>query len=200
MTTYIITSSDRNTSLPIRTACYTVTAMSGEKDHGQSANERLAWNLRVLREQAGMSQAALAAAMRERGKPWHQSTVARVESGKQPAGFEEAADLAAILGTRIDRFTWASREALAADFVTGIAQRAREQARAVADAVADLLAAVAAAERALKVHADSPYPSVREARGELAGQMGIYGVDGAVAEGRRRYEERREAGDPGEPR
>src|SRR5580698_1332266 len=194
MTTYSITSSHRNPSLPVRTVCYKITAMTGEKLHGgESPNERFAWNLRLLREQADMSQAALAAAMRERGKPWHQSTVARVESGKQPAGFEEAAVLAEILGASLDRFTWTSQEAMATAFVVEAGKRLRQKARTTADVIVILLAAVEAAEQALEMSADSPYPRVQEARAAVARDIGLYGVEGAVAEARQRYAEERKA-------
>ena len=74
----------------------------------ESANERLGTNVRALRERKGISQAKLAELMTERGWPWHQSTVYRVESGKQTVGFSEAVDLAEILRTSLDRFTWGS--------------------------------------------------------------------------------------------
>ncbi len=62
-----------------------------------SAEKRIGANLRTLRERAGMSQAAVAAAMTERGHSWHQSTVARVETAAQSLRLREAVDLAAIL-------------------------------------------------------------------------------------------------------
>jgi transcriptional regulator with XRE-family HTH domain len=168
--------------------------MDGDAESG-SADERLAWNLRMLREQAGISQKAVAEAMTEKGHPWHQSTVYRVESGKQAVSFGEATDLAAILGTAIDRFTWTSHEAISTEYVTSRARKVRQSARSAADAIVVLLAALTVAEQALAQTADSSYPRVQEARRQLAAQIELNDVDGAVAEGKRRFRE--EAGDDG---
>jgi len=162
---------------------------------GENADERLARNLRTLRERAGMSQDAIAAAMAERGHPWHQSTVYRVESGRQTVRFGEAADLAEILGTGVARFTWTSPEALVADFVTEAGARLHKSGSAVADAVAGLLAARAYAERVLAAHEGSRYPRVQEARKDLARRTELYDPAGCAAEGERRYEERDREGD-----
>ena len=99
--------------------------MGEDKSHAGSLGERLAWNLKVLRERAGMSQAALAEAMTGRGHPWHQSTVYRVESGRQTVKFEEVAALAEILHTSMDRFTWTSPEASATEFTYAAGTRVR---------------------------------------------------------------------------
>jgi transcriptional regulator with XRE-family HTH domain len=165
----------------------------GEDAVSGNADELLAWNLRMLREQAGISQDALAAAMTERGHKWYQSTVYRVESGKQTVRFGEAAALAAILGTAMDRFTWASHEAMGVELVTGRARKVRESARSAADAIVVLLAALTVAERVLAQTAENPYPRVQEARRELARDMGLYGVEGAVAEGKRQFGEHKTA-------
>ncbi len=51
-----------------------------------------------------MTQQALAAAMRSKGWKWSQATVWSVEKGERPLRLGEAADLAEILGTRLDSF------------------------------------------------------------------------------------------------
>ena len=168
--------------------------MDGDAESG-NADERLAWNLRMMREQALMYQDALAESMAGRGHKWYQSTVYRVESGRQTVRFGEASDLAAILGTAMDRFTLASHEAMTVEFVGQRARKVRQSATSAADAVAVHLAALTAAGRALEQTADSPYPRVQEARKELASLMDLYGVDRTVAEGKRRFKE--EAGDDG---
>lgn len=53
--------------------------------------------LKVLRESASVTQTELARRMAERGWPWHQSTVYRVESGRQAIRVEEAAELENLL-------------------------------------------------------------------------------------------------------
>jgi hypothetical protein len=49
-----------------------------------------------------MSQAELARRMADRGWPWHQQTVGRVEAGQRVVRLGEAKDLASILETTID--------------------------------------------------------------------------------------------------
>ena len=61
--------------------------------------ERIAWNIARLRKRAGMSQEALARAMVEAGEGhWRQTTVSRVERGKQELNPGEMAALGGILG------------------------------------------------------------------------------------------------------
>src|SRR4051812_21058121 len=78
-----------------------------------TADARLAENVRKLREKAGMSQTALAEQMRERGHNWHQQTVGRVESGTQPVRYSEAVALGAILRASLNQFTWSPPEVTA---------------------------------------------------------------------------------------
>lgn len=59
----------------------------------------IAENIRRLRKEKGLSQAALAAAMREADQGhWHQTTVSRVERGAQRLNLDEAEALGEILG------------------------------------------------------------------------------------------------------
>ena len=163
--------------------------MGGDTQAG-SAEERFAANLRALRERAGMSQSALAAAMAERGRPWHQSTVYRVEAGKQPVSFGEATDLAAILRTSLDRFTWSTPEASETEFVQAAGTRVRVSYEDVAVAVCRLLADIAAAERVIASSAGSRWPRVREALEDTAARVREYGLEAAISEGIGRYDER----------
>jgi len=78
-----------------------------------TADARLAENVRKMREQAGMSQAALAEQMRKRGHNWLQQTVGRIESGTQPVRYSEAVALAAILGASLNQFMWSPPEVTA---------------------------------------------------------------------------------------
>ena len=163
--------------------------MTGE-GRRESANERLGANVRVLRERMDMSQAELARLMTERGWPWHQSTVYRVESGRQTVSFDEAVDLAAILQTSLDRFTWLQPEASATEYVYAAGTRVVRSSEDVAVAVHMLLSARAAAERTVEMTKDSKYPRVHEAREDTTHRLENYGLDVSVAEGISRYEER----------
>jgi transcriptional regulator with XRE-family HTH domain len=169
-------------------------------DRGESADEKLAVNLRALRDGAGLSQGALAAAMTERGWPWHQSTVYRVESGRQGVKFAEAVDLAGILGTSLDRLTWSSAEAAQAEFVRAAGAAVRLSAETVSAAVRDLLSAVSRAERVLAEAAGSDLPRVAAARDDTAARVADFGLEEAVAEGIRRHQARghEEDGDGGQ--
>jgi transcriptional regulator with XRE-family HTH domain len=166
---------------------------------GESADEKLAGNLRALREAAGMSQGALASAMAERGWPWHQSTVYRVESGRQGVKFAEAVDLADILATSLDRLTWSSAEASQAEFVYAAGTEVRLSAEKVSAAVHHLLSAVARAERVLAETAGSTLPRVHAAWEDTYARVANYGLEEAVAEGTRRRRARghKEDGDGG---
>jgi hypothetical protein len=66
-----------------------------------------------------MSRAALAQEMLERGWPWRQQTVARLENGHRMVRFGEATALATILRAPLDHFIRRSREAAAAEKIRG---------------------------------------------------------------------------------
>lgn len=160
------------------------------EDHRGSPDERFGANVRALREGKGMSQSALAAAMTERGYPWHQQTVGRVEAGQQSVRFGEIEELAEILKTSVDRFRWTQPEASAAGYIYSAGTRVVRSAEDVANAVRRLLADLAAAERTLAMTADTPYPRAQEARRDTAARVETHGLDEVVSEGIRRYEER----------
>jgi transcriptional regulator with XRE-family HTH domain len=72
---------------------------------GVNADERaFAAVVRRARERTGWPQGRIAEAMNAQGWRWHQSTVARVESGKQAARLGEAVALAEILGIDLSDF------------------------------------------------------------------------------------------------
>ena len=67
---------------------------------------RLSENMRALRKAAKISQGELAEKMAERGRPWHQTTVSRIERGSQE--LDSLADITAlqdILGTELLDYT-----------------------------------------------------------------------------------------------
>lgn len=66
-------------------------------------DETIARNIVRLRKAKGLSQSALADAMRERGQDhWRQNTVSRVETGKQSPNFGELRDLTDVLGNVLE--------------------------------------------------------------------------------------------------
>ena len=68
-----------------------------------ATDEVIAGNVARLRKKAGLSQKALAEAMQEAGQPhWHQTTVSRIEAGRQSVTFGEVRALTSILGSVIE--------------------------------------------------------------------------------------------------
>lgn len=78
--------------------------MSGHAAPLDNAERRFADVMRQARERRGWAQGRVVEAMTERGWPWHQSTVYRVEAGRQAVRLGEALALAAILGIDMDAF------------------------------------------------------------------------------------------------
>jgi transcriptional regulator with XRE-family HTH domain len=175
--------------------------MTGEKWPEDPAG-LFGMNLRLLREEKGMSQSEVARQMSERGHPWHQSTVYRVEQGKQEASYSEARDLAAILRTSMERFSWTGPEANGTAYVYAAGARLHQNYEQVAEAVEHLLRTRAAAERVLDQFKDSEYERVQEARADVAARMEDYDLEYAIQLGEWRYANRgreEEDTDDGEP-
>lgn len=168
--------------------------MNGDGEQ-ENADERLAVNLRSLRESAAMSQAEVARLMTEHGWPWHQSTVYRVEAGKQAVRFGEAASLAAILKVPLDRLTWSTPESDAVEVIVRRGGAVQAVAEVVSEAVEQLLTARAEAEETLAATEGSGWRQVREFRPALAERIDRYTLDAAIAEGVRHYEARAEGKD-----
>lgn len=178
--------------------------MSREKPQ-ETADVKFGANLRTLRERNGISQAELAQAMTERGWPWYQSTVARVESGRQSVRFPEAFALAELMKTSLDRFTWGSAEANETEFVYAARARLVRAHETAVDAIVHLLAEVVIADRMAERHKGSEYKRVQDAVDDLNAALETCGLEQAIEDGIRRYEDRvaeqarmeREVGDDG---
>jgi transcriptional regulator with XRE-family HTH domain len=149
---------------------------------GHAAEQYLPENLRALRERKGISQAALAKAMKDRGWPWHQTTVVRIESGAQSLGFGETVDLAQLLGVTPDRLTWAGPEAAESGLVSTAAGRLRVAWRETAEAAARLADARDSAARRITEASKSRFPRVRDAARGLGEDLGDCTLEGALAE------------------
>jgi transcriptional regulator with XRE-family HTH domain len=158
----------------------------------QAVGERLAANVRALRDHQGISQAALARAMKERGHSWYQATVHRVESGVQPVSIEEATGLAAILGVPLDRLTWATGEAAEQIIAEGAIVRLREAAEEAANSLARLYAAQSAAEHAARNAGKSKYQRVRDTVRAVEAELEDATVQNVLAESGRRWDDARE--------
>jgi transcriptional regulator with XRE-family HTH domain len=164
---------------------------------GEPADERFGTNVRGERERAGMSQSALAAAMNEHGHAWHQQTVGRVESGRQPVRIGEAEDLARVLHTSLDRLTWTTQEASAGLFLDSLIARAENAFRDITSATAELDwvqwqlgTSVGETERADCYGSDRIRAIVTEARMVLE-----LTAEAAVGQGHRDHAELRKTGD-----
>ena len=91
------------------------------------ADERFATNIREERERQKLSQGELARRMAERGFPYYQQTIRRIEEGRRKVSVGEAKALAEILGTTMDRLTLPGQVAAAAylmEIAIGRAQQA----------------------------------------------------------------------------
>jgi transcriptional regulator with XRE-family HTH domain len=164
-----------------------------EKDSEQTAlgdeapeltEQRFAANLRVFREERGMSQGRLAEEMAARGWPWRQQTVTRVETGRRMVRLGEAKAVAEILETSLDMLTMRTDEARIIESLTDLIRRVKGSYRMIAGLTDELLRA----REALRTHpiviaADpSESPRVRELVAEALDVQALT-PEGAVAQG-----------------
>src|SRR5579859_533036 len=89
--------------------------------------ECVAARLRDLRLRDGLNQTLLACRMQERGHRWHQSTVAKIETGARPLQLDEAAALAEIFGMPLSSLLGETAEQAASDERTAIEKAIRVQ-------------------------------------------------------------------------
>ena len=154
-----------------------------DSQEAESADVRLGANLRRRREAERMTQVELAEAMTARGWQWHQSTVARVESGQQSLRFAEAEALVEILRMTLDRLTWYSAEGTEMHLAAGHHGRLRESWSNAKTAIAQLEAARTSALDGVKRWQGSQYERVRLSARGLAEELEVSTVESAVAEG-----------------
>jgi transcriptional regulator with XRE-family HTH domain len=162
--------------------------MPGDEERRREVSARIGENVRVLREARGLSQDDLAREMSALGWQYYQSTVYKVEHGERKVSAGELVDLAAVLKTSLDRFTWTSAEANETAMVYDAAATLRGRWEEAAVAVRRLLAARTRGERMLASSGGSTSPRVRAALAELAADLRDRGLDEAVDEGIARYE------------
>jgi FtsZ-interacting cell division protein YlmF len=117
--------------------------VSGEESPSELTEQRFAANLRALREISGVSQVSLAQEMANRGWPWRQQTVTRVENGQRMVRLGEARAVAEILKTSIDRLTQPTEETREIELLSEWMRQAKGAWRQIVDATAALLNAQA---------------------------------------------------------
>jgi transcriptional regulator with XRE-family HTH domain len=143
-----------------------------------------------MRERKGISQAELARLMNERGRPWHQATVYRAETGSQPMTLSEIEDLAAIFGSTVMAFTWDPAEITESRMVYDAGTRVKRAADEVAKAVFYLMVARSRAGRTIIQHRRSKWDRVQDAIEDVKDRLRTYPLDAAVWDGIRKYDER----------
>lgn len=157
-----------------------------------AVDERVAGNLRRLREKRGWSQADLSAMMTGLGWRYHPQTVHKNETGQRKVPIGEAEVLARIFGTTLDRLTWLEGEDAAVAYGEQAISLLRRAVNDVASAVPQLHAAQAGAEVALRsLRADnSRTPSARVSHTVAALEEELAGatLDNALGEGETRWE------------
>lgn len=171
--------------------------MAGDTHEG--ADERLGASVKYLRERTGMTQAELARRMTELGWPWHQSTVYRVESGRQSLRFPEAVDVATVLNTPLQWLTWGGPAVNAAAVVDRSMVALHGSWREASNAVSRLLAAIATAERTVADAQFGKYEQARELVRQLEAELGHLTLETAVADGIAIWEHMHETGEDAEP-
>jgi transcriptional regulator with XRE-family HTH domain len=146
-------------------------------------DDMFAVNIHQTRERKKLSQGELARRMAERGFPFYQQTIRRIEEARRKVSVGEAKALAEILDTTVDQLTASVPEADAALAVTAASIDVWDRAREVWKAVAALLAAREAAEKVLADTDGTQWAQVREMREELATRLRFTGLDMLVEHG-----------------
>ena len=77
----------------------TVANVAANQSESTDFNARVGANIKWARQALGMTQAQLAYELTERGFPFQQQTILKVEEGSRPLRFEEAQAVAEILRT-----------------------------------------------------------------------------------------------------
>jgi transcriptional regulator with XRE-family HTH domain len=160
------------------------------------ADERFATNIREERGRQKLSQGELARRMAERGFPYYQQTIRRIEEGRRKVSVGEAKALADILETTMERLTWPGRAASAAAFLDMTIARGLNGWEAIAEGTGELLwvqyqleVSIAEVEQAGYHGSDKIRAITEEARSVMR-----LTPEDAVAQGRKHHEELRETG------
>ena len=118
----------------------------------------------------------------------------RVESGIQPLTLTETEDLAKILGSTVNAFTWEPAEINESRFVYDAGTQVKLAWDAVAEAVFELMIHRSRAGSTIRQHRHSKYERVQDAIEDVRARMREYPLDEAVWAGIDRYGHRHERG------
>jgi transcriptional regulator with XRE-family HTH domain len=158
------------------------------------ADERFATNIREERERQKLSQGELARRMAERGFPYYQQTIRRIEEGRRKVSVGEAKALAEILGTTMDRLTWPGQVASAAYLMDTAIARAKQAWDGITQGTTTLLYARATLEHIAAQMTERDYlgsDKIREIVAEAA-QVAEMNPHDAVQAARADYENMRQ--------
>jgi transcriptional regulator with XRE-family HTH domain len=153
-------------------------------------DEWVAANIRLLREQSGMSQADLAEKMSALGWRFHPQTLHRIEAGQRKVTAGEADALARVLGATIERITRPEIVAGMMDEMHALAGRADEAVGQLVNWTRELLITranmvlVAKSARERGVADDEP---VREGLRHLEATLDYATLESAAEAGRDRF-------------
>jgi transcriptional regulator with XRE-family HTH domain len=161
----------------------------------ETDDETFGANLRAMRERKGLSQAALARTMTERGKPWHQQTVAETEAGTRPLRAAEVKTLSQILGSPVAAFYWDPAEVSESQLVYDAGTDVVRSWEAVAEAVFTLMIHRSRAGSVLRQHRRSGYERVKAAIEDVKWRLRECPLEEAIWKGIDLYEHRGERGE-----
>jgi transcriptional regulator with XRE-family HTH domain len=151
---------------------------------------RIGGNIRAARERRGLSQRDVAAEMTARiHGDWQQPTVNKVEHGHRKLSLIEAAAIAAILDTTIDRLLWLRGEDAVVATTEEAIGRLRQAWQDMSDATLRLARARAAGERALADAKASKYNRARDTAAVLEEEIESQTPEAALTDGRARFED-----------
>lgn len=111
----------------------------GDDTPPEITEQRFAANLREARESSQLSQYALAQKMNDRGWPWRQQTVARVESGQRMVRLGEATAITEILRVPLDKLIQPAGDSRDAELLSEWIRRARATYKEIVSAAAELI-------------------------------------------------------------
>jgi transcriptional regulator with XRE-family HTH domain len=155
------------------------------------ADERFAVNVRETRERLKLSQGELARRMAERGFPFYQQTIRRIEEGRRKVSVGEGKALGQILGTPMERLTWPGREASAAALLDMVSANAHQAHDEIFKWTGTLLWALAQLGTTIREAERDDYLGSAKIRDLVADARETLGLtpEGAVAQARQDHQE-----------
>lgn len=165
----------------------------------EQVDEQVAANVRMLREQAGLSLAAFAEKVAEFGWQCAPQTLHRIETRRRKVTAGEADLLARALGTTLTQLTWPDEASNTVNFINMFTGRADGAYERIAGATGQLLFARAHLERAVasaRARGIDDQEHVREALTEAVAALENATPERAVETGRQDYADNYPEGAP----